>query len=272
MSNPFLKSNNSTKENNRFNILNNEQNNISDKKKEKKVTQYESNNNSFTNVNNKYSRSKHIINSKTDNSKTDNSKTDNSKTDNSKTDNSKTDNSKLDNSKLDNSKLDNSKLDNSKNIDFLSSQELFPELILKINDLKTDNNYEKKSDNYKNAINLQVEESKNINQNKITPGWTQIKIVNGKIIMTNGPKSTYEIKKEKESSIKNTPHFIMNKSINLMQQNWDIYSRYYDSLYGEGSYNETFVSYPIYDSDYDTDSDEDDELQNEDDDEYYDFQ
>jgi hypothetical protein len=248
MSNPFLKSNNSTKENNRFNILNNDSHKITDTKKEKKVTQYESNNNSFTNINNKYSSSKHIINSKTDNSKTDNSKTDNSKTDNSKT-------------------------DNSKNIEFLSSQELFPELILKINHLNTDNNYEKKSDNYKNAIKLQVEESKNIIQNKINPGWTQIKIVNGKIIMTNGPKSTYEIKKEKESSIKNNPHFIMNNSINLMQKNWDIYSRYYDSLYGEGSYNETFVSYPIYDSDYDTDSDEDnDELQNDDDDEYYDFQ
>ena len=238
MSNPFLKSKNSTKENNRFNILNNEQNNISDKKKEKKVTQYESINNSFNNsftkVNNKYNSSKHIINSK----------------------------------------LDNSKLDNSKNIEFLSSQELFPELILKINDLKTDNNDEKKSDNYKNAINLQVEESKNINQNKINPGWTQIKIVNGKIIMTNGPKSTYDIKKEKETIVKNSPHFIMNKSINLMQKNWDMYRRYYDNLYGEGSYNETFISYPIYDSDYDTDSDEDNnELQNEDDDdEYYDFQ
>jgi hypothetical protein len=253
MSNPFLKSNNSTKENNRFNILNNDSHKMTDTKKEKKVTQYESNNNSFTNVNNKYSSSKHIINSKTDNSKTDNSKTDNSKTDNSKTDNSKT--------------------DNSKNIEFLSSQELFPELILKINNLNTDNNTEKKSDNYKNAINLQVEDSKNIIQNKINPGWTQIKIINGKIIMTNGPKSTYEIKKEKESSIKNSPHFIMNKSISLMQKNWDMYSRYYDNLYGEGSYNETFVSYPIYDSDYDTDSDEDNnELQNEDDDEYYDFQ
>jgi len=263
MSNPFLKSNNSTKENNRFNILNNDTHKMTDTKKEKKVTQYESINNSFNNsftkVNNKYNSSKHIINSKLDNSKLDNSKTDNSKTDNSK---------------LDNSKTDNSKLDNSKNIEFLSSQELFPELILKINDLKTDNNDEKKSDNYKNAINLQVEESKNINQNKINPGWTQIKIVNGKIIMTNGPKSTYDIKKEKETIVKNSPHFIMNKSINLMQKNWDMYRRYYDNLYGEGSYNETFISYPIYDSDYDTDSDEDNnELQNEDDDdEYYDFQ
>lgn len=233
MSNPFLKSNNSTKENNRFNILNNDTHKMTDTKKEKKVTQYESNNNSFTKVNNKYSSSKNIINSK----------------------------------------LDNSKLDNSKNIDFLSSQELFPELILKLNNLNSDNNHEKKSDNYKNAINLQIEESKNIIQNKINPGWTQIKLVNGKIIMTKGAKSTYEIKKEKESSIKNSPHFIMNKSITLMQKNWDMYRDYYDNLYGEGSYNETFVSYPIYDSEYDTDSDEDnDELQNDDDDEYYDFQ
>ena len=170
-------------------------------------------------------------------------------------------------------KVNNSKnIETLKNLDFVSSQELFPELILKSNDITQDNNSKKKSDNYKNAINLHVEDSKNTTQNKINRGWIEIKIVNGKIITTNGPISTYEIKKEKESNIKNSPHFIMNKSIKLMQKNWNMYRDYYDNLYGEGSYNETYISSPIYGSEYDTDSDEDyDDKHNQNEDEDYDF-
>ena len=52
----------------------------------------------------------------------------------------------------------------------------------------------------------------------------------------------------------NDSNYIMNNAINYMKNNWEKYKLEYDSVYGEGSYEDKFIYKNDYDLDYDSDT------------------
>jgi hypothetical protein len=47
--------------------------------------------------------------------------------------------------------------------------------------------------------------------------------------------------------------------VEAMKKNWYLNERIYDSIHGEGAYEERFRLTPVYESEYETESDEEEE-------------
>jgi len=133
----------------------------------------------------------------------------------------------------------------SKNIDpkktasdeFIVTDELFPTLTPIVPT-------EQDITNFKDALTSVNTEA--IQKTKITKGWIEVYKVNNKIVYNN---ALYEPKS------RTTDSNIMNKFVSIMQYKYDKYKTNYDSVYGDGAYDETFLTI-TYESDYDTDEED----------------
>ena len=69
--------------------------------------------------------------------------------------------------------------------------------------------------------------------------------------------------KQREDDI----NYNMIKAVETMKSNWDNYEKQYDSIHGEGAFDDRFKLTPIYGPEYDTDYsiDEEDEEEDEED-------
>lgn len=134
---------------------------------------------------------------------------------------------------------------------FIICEHDFPALI-KNNNIQIDDS----TTNYKDIIssNQIIDNSQH---NSIKPGCIEISYINGQIIFKNGPLTPDQIRtnnlKQYEEYLSNDPNYIMNNAINFMKNNWTKYRLDYDSVYGEGAYQEKF----IYKNDYEFDNDSD---------------
>jgi hypothetical protein len=79
--------------------------------------------------------------------------------------------------------------------------------------------------------------------------------MNNKICFKQGPLTPYQIKVNNLNNynefLSGEPNYIMNNAINYMKKNWENYRIDYDSVYGEGAYEEKFV----YKNEYEFDED-----------------
>jgi hypothetical protein len=145
-------------------------------------------------------------------------------------------------------------------IDF-NNTELFPELID-----KKENNINDNSDmlNFKYILNNIEDTPKNTD--KILPGWIQITMVNKKVVIENGPPTLYSINMEKQKELENDINYNINNIVKAMTKIYEENEKSYDSINGEGAYEERFKLLPVYGPEYDSEGEE----INNDDNEYYD--
>lgn len=133
---------------------------------------------------------------------------------------------------------------------FVFCEQDFPSL--NNNHIPTNNS----SSNYKNSINFE-ESNNNFQQNTIPPGCIEITKINGQSCFKNGPLTPYQINinnlKNYEEYLINDPNYIMNNAISYMKNNWEKFRLEYDSVYGEGAYENKF----IYKNEYETDDESD---------------
>jgi hypothetical protein len=141
---------------------------------------------------------------------------------------------------------------------------LFPELT----PIKENTTIVKASTNFKDILTTVIEQEKP-KTNPIPPGWVQIASVNRKAVYNYGPKTAWMMKQEKQEEIQTQldedPNHIMFQAIEQMKKSWELYERNYDSINGEGAYDERFRLSPVYGPEYDTESEEEDNSQDEDD-------
>jgi hypothetical protein len=143
---------------------------------------------------------------------------------------------------------------------------LFPELT----PIKENTTIVKASTNFKDILTTVIEQEKP-KTNPIPPGWVKISSINRKIVYNYGTKTDWMMKQEKQEEIQTQldedPNYIMFQAIEQMKKNWDLYERNYDSINGEGAYDERFRLSPVYGPEYDTESEseEEDNSQDEDD-------
>jgi hypothetical protein len=150
---------------------------------------------------------------------------------------------------------------------FNLTNELFPDLganhkkettIEEVNeDIKKD--ITKSHINYRDIVNIEIEGEviKSDGKDIVKPGWVEITSKRGINIYRYGAPTEYLKKMREKEEWENTPHFIMNKAVMLMSKKWDNYKLEYNSIHGEGAYEERFVLDPVYGPEYDIESDSD---------------
>lgn len=153
----------------------------------------------------------------------------------------------------------------------LNDTEIFPELIHKNND---DNNDENNvySVKFKDILEDVTKRDDIQKKDQISPGWLQMTLVNRKIVTKHGQSTLYMEKLEKEKELENDINYIMYNIVETLKTNYEEHEKKYDSINGEGAYNEKFRLSPVYGSDYDTESESENSNSINDDniDEYYD--
>jgi hypothetical protein len=267
--NQFLK----PKDNNRFQFLD-KTDEIKDNKtvkNDKKLAVYDSSNNSFTNPTKKFDRpqnNRRDDNRRDDNRRDDNRRDDNRRDDNRRDDNRRDDNRRDDNRRDDNRRDDNRRDDNISKPNFkpreretvkipeiVLTPELFPELISN----NTSNTQLSDSTNFKDILNTNVEIDIITNENKVKPGFIEITLVNRKFITNCGPLTPSDKKfKEEEEKEKNV-NYCMNRVVGVLDKLWKKHKEVYDSINGEGTYDELYYLPPVYGPEYDNDIEEEEE-------------
>ena len=147
--------------------------------------------------------------------------------------------------------------------EIILTPELFPELIQNSN-----NSSENVSNatNFKDILNTQIEPEIDPNRNLVTPGFVEITVVNNKFIMKHGPPTRSEIKMNARLERENNINFCMNNVIVALATQWTKYKEDYDTLNGDGSYDELYFLPPVYGPEYDIDTEEetnDEQIHNE---------
>ena len=135
---------------------------------------------------------------------------------------------------------------------FIMDDQDFPDLIKNSN-----TPLDSPSNNYKDIITSSHINIDNSEKNTVPPGHIEISNINNKIYFKQGPLTPYQIKVNNlnhyNEFLSGEPNYIMNNAINYMKKNWENYRIDYDSVYGEGAYEEKF----IYKNDYELDEDND---------------
>jgi hypothetical protein len=238
-----------------------------------KETKFPKNNNKINNNNNnnrfsdlqsddqsdfkevKYKQKKHFEYEKKSNSFTNSSRQDNLKPERSRDRDFNRDYNRRNNYESKNKIIENKiEAPDSNNVD------LFPVLTPNLNN----NNIqcEETKTNFKTILTNVIEDN-TIIKNDVPPGCVRISFVKKgktKTLFENGPLTPYLIKQQHKEELQlkldDDPRYIMNKAFNAMKKNWDLYEKEYDSIHGEGAYDERFRLSPVYGSEYDTESDE----------------
>jgi hypothetical protein len=253
--NRFLKSDKSDKTNNRFQFLDEETEKGNEKKKDKKPVQYDSSNNSFmkpVTSNRPVYSDRNDRNDKNDMSNRNdrNDRSDRNDMNNRSDRNDMSNRNDRRDNHFKNSSNDFNKSNIPKAKEFIFSEDLFPDLIPPTNEKSIENTTSK----FKDILNTEIDESLAIQKNIIQPGWIEISRINGKNIVKNNELTPYEIKMKKINELTNNPNYIMNTVITTMNKNRDKHIQCYDSIHGEGSYEELFVLLPVYDEEYEDDN------------------
>lgn len=135
---------------------------------------------------------------------------------------------------------------------FIMDDQDFPDLIKNSN-----TPLDSSSNNYKDIITSSHNNIDNSEKNTVPPGHIEISNINNKICFKQGPLTPYQIKVNNlnhyNDFLSGETNYIMNNAINYMKKNWENYRIDYDSVYGEGAYEEKF----IYKNDYELDEDND---------------
>jgi len=195
---------------------------------------------------------------------------------------SKNDNYKNDNYRNDNYKNDNYRNDNYRNNNFSKKAEiLIKEKPIIQETINIEENYDELfptfTTNTKNLSNnvldftlafKKIEDTEKPNKRLIEPGWTLYEVINGKLVCERGPLTKWEQKMNDMEKYKQTQHYLLLKSIREMEYSTNLNRRLYDSINGEGAYDEFHYVEPSYESEDEEDNVYNDDSTN-DDDEYY---
>jgi hypothetical protein len=127
----------------------------------------------------------------------------------------------------------------------------FPTLV---NSKERDTNIQMSS-NFKDILNNVIEENTIEHKDIILPGWLQLTMLNGKVLKK-------EYKEEEDIHQQEELNYNMYKIGKALQTNYESYEKEYDSINGEGSYDNNFRLSPVYGSEYDSNSEGEDEDDN----------
>lgn len=148
---------------------------------------------------------------------------------------------------------------------------LFPELSNSSTTTITSNN-NKVSTKFKDIMSkIKIDEKSDVID--IEPGWLKLSSVNGKTVIEYGPptecmklqQKVENINKQREDDV----NYNMIKAVETMKSNWENYEICYDSIHGEGAFDDRFKLTPIYGPEYDTDSSMEEEDDEDDEEEMY---
>jgi hypothetical protein len=107
---------------------------------------------------------------------------------------------------------------------------------------------------FKDVVNT-VKECPAEDSNVIKPGWVEVSRIGRKNNYRYGAKTEYQKQMEDVAEIENDPNYVMNKAIDSITKQRDQYIMSYNTIHGEGAYEERFIMQPCYGSEYDTDED-----------------
>jgi hypothetical protein len=110
--------------------------------------------------------------------------------------------------------------------------------------------------NYKDVISTCLEKEKEEEKNKVSSGWVEITQIKGVCHYRYGSETRYQMRSRVRDEFESTPHYIMNKAVTDIMKKRDNYITDYDSIHGEGAYEERFVLPPVYGPEYDTEEEE----------------
>jgi hypothetical protein len=133
---------------------------------------------------------------------------------------------------------------------------------------KKDNSIEDNNTSYRDiAATKELDNSVSF-ENNIEPGHIEISGLPGnKISLKYGPLTPYQIHINKinfkKELLSQDSNYCMNQSIIFMRNNWDKFRDDYDSVYGKGAYEETFVYKSEFDSDDENENDSSSEIDSE---------
>ena len=134
---------------------------------------------------------------------------------------------------------------------------LFPEMI-KTQSQLIDKITSSKMD-FKNIVNKEEPKESLIQKTIIKPGTVVLKYENNKIISEYGQLTSWEKEEENKLLYMETPHYIMTKAIDTMEEYWNTYESIYDYMNGKYAYKDKYSMEPIYGTEYNEDEDEDED-------------
>jgi len=139
--------------------------------------------------------------------------------------------------------------------------DLFPELIPMFNILQPTIGIT----NFLDVLNTQAQIEPEVvsNENVVKPGFVELTMIDRKLIMKHGPPTASEIKRIEIKKLNNDINYCMNKEFFLISNHWAKYKEDYNSIYGEGFYDEVYSLVPVYGPEYDIDDELDTDSCNE---------
>ena len=109
---------------------------------------------------------------------------------------------------------------------------------------------------FKDAVNTVIPEEI-IEELKVLPKWVSYSRQNGKTIINHGSSVLERLILENETQIlENSPNKLMINVIEKLQRKWDKFKVDYDSIHGEGSYNQSYILSPVYGPEYELDDED----------------
>jgi hypothetical protein len=133
---------------------------------------------------------------------------------------------------------------------------------------KKDNSIQDNNTSYRDmAATKELDNSVSF-ENNIEPGHIEISGgPDNKIYLKCGPLTPYQIHINKinlkKELLSQDSNYCMNQSIIFMRNNWDKFRDDYDSVYGKGAYEQTFVYKSEFDSDDENENDSSSEIDSE---------
>lgn len=127
----------------------------------------------------------------------------------------------------------------------------FPEIHQSI---KASNETSSDSFKFKDALNKKKDKMLNseLAKNTVKPGWVEISRVNRKTVIKEGQLTPYFIEQKKKEEYEKTTNYLMNTAITTMIKRWERYIEEYNSIHGDGAYEELYVLPHTYGPEYDT--------------------
>ena len=109
---------------------------------------------------------------------------------------------------------------------------------------------------FTDAVNTVIPEAI-VEEAKVLPKWVSYSRQNGTTIVYTGSYILDKLKLEKEQQIlENSPNVLMKNVIDKLQKKWEKFKVEYDLIHGDGSYDNFYISSPVYGQEYDLDDED----------------
>ena len=109
---------------------------------------------------------------------------------------------------------------------------------------------------FTDAVNTVIPEAI-VEEAKVLPKWVSYSRQNGTTIVYTGSYILDKLKLEKEQQIlENSPNVLMKNVIDKLQKKWEKFKVEYDLIHGDGSYDNLYISSPVYGQEYDLDDED----------------